>query len=131
VKVRGFDGREYNFPKKHKLKKEQKNSSKLHIRTRKLLKRIYPFDIILEEVFLPGSGGLRSDFYLPHRKMIVECHGQQHYNFIAHFHGNKLEFFNYINNDKKKVEWCEINNINIVELPYNESDREWEQRIKS
>ena len=130
MKVTGFDGCEYKLPKKHKLNKEQKNASKLHKRTRSLLKKIYPLDIILEEVVLPGTGNLRADFYLPDRKLIIECHGRQHYEFVAHFHGSKLGFFEYTHNDRKKVEWCEINNIRIVELPYDESDDEWKQRVK-
>jgi|TARA_R110000824_G_scaffold193063_3_gene375426 hypothetical protein len=130
VKVRGFDGREHSFPKKHKLKKEQKNASKLHIRTRKILRITFPLDILLEEIVLPGTGGLRADFYIPDRKIVVECHGRQHYEFVAHFHGNKLGFFEYTHNDRKKIEWCVMNKIRIVELPYDESDEQWKQRIK-
>lgn len=30
----------------------------------------------------------------------------------------------------EKKEWCSYNNISVVELPYNESMEQWQDRIK-
>lgn len=32
--------------------------------------------------------------------------------------------------DNEKKEWCELNNIQLVELPYNEDINEWRKRIE-
>ena len=33
-------------------------------------------------------------------------------------------------NDKNKIEWCEKNNIYLIELPFNESEQQWRKRIE-
>tara|TARA_R110000824_G_scaffold9415_4_gene42138 strand:+ start:30814 stop:31218 length:405 start_codon:yes stop_codon:yes gene_type:complete len=133
MKVNGLDGKKYAFPPSGYMpdNDDQRQRSSLHLRTRKILRRLYPTNRVLEEVPLPGTGGLFADFYLPEQKIVVECNGEQHYKFNAHFHGNRLNFMRAQANDRKKREWCEINNIDFIELPYNEDDNEWEHRIKS
>ena len=105
-----------------------KNRSDLHISCRELLREIFPYDIILEEILLPGSNRearqslLYADFFLPNKKLIVEVHGKQHYEYIRHFHKTKLNFRKSIARDNDKIEWCELNNFSIVILPYNNID---------
>jgi hypothetical protein len=89
---------------------------------------LYPTQPILEEVPIPGEN-LFCDFYLPRRKLVIECHGEQHYKFVRHFHGNTASFAKHKARDNRKSKWCELNNIKIVVLPYNENDEEWKNRI--
>ena len=133
MKVIGLDGRSYPFPPSGRMPKENDSQSRstLHLRAREILRKMYPTERPLEEVTLPGTNGLAADFYLPSYKKVVECHGRQHYNFIGHFHGNRLNFLQGRRNDARKQEWCEINSIQFIELPYNETDDEWKQRLKS
>lgn len=130
MKVCGFDNRTYTWPPSGyvPLENETKPRSNLHIRTRKILRDLYPTQRILEEVPLPSTG-LFADFVVSQLNIVVEVHGEQHYNFIPHFHGTKMNFIHARQNDSKKREWCELNNIRYIELPYNESDEQWRQRI--
>tara|TARA_Y100000310_G_scaffold289698_1_gene316296 strand:+ start:450 stop:851 length:402 start_codon:yes stop_codon:yes gene_type:complete len=132
MKITGLDGREYPFPPSGKMPADNDTvvRSSLHLQAREILRRLYPTDRLLEEVSLPGTGGLVADFYLPNKKTVVECHGEQHYNFVRHFHGSKLNFLRSKRNDARKEEWCVLNNISLIELPYNEDKNEWEARLK-
>lgn len=131
MKVKGFDGREHTWPPTGKVVSgiDRRQRSSLHLRCRTLLKTMYPSDMILEEVPLPGSEKLSADFYLPSRNMVIEVHGEQHYKFVAHFHGNVVNFLQSKQRDLKKIDWCNENNIAVIELPYNEADNEWRNRI--
>ena len=133
MKIKGLDGKKYSwsfYGQMPDISDERKRSS-LHIRARYLLKSLYPVDRILEEVHLPGSGNLYADFWLPLRNKIIEVHGEQHYKFIPFFHGTQLNFLSSKANDNNKKEWCSVNGIILVELPYNESDEQWKSRIQS
>ncbi len=133
MKIKGLDGKKYSwsfYGQMPDISDERKRSS-LHIRARNLLKSLYPVDRILEEVHLPGSGNLYADFWLPLRNKIIEVHGEQHYKFIPFFHGTQLNFLSSKANDNNKKEWCSVNGIILVELPYNESDEQWKSRIQS
>jgi len=99
-----------------------------HLETRSLLKQEFPNDPILEEVPLPGEN-LYFDFYLPKRKLAVEAHGEQHYKYIAHFHGDINGFKRYLANDARKQEWCTINGIRLVTLSYKETIEDWRKKF--
>jgi hypothetical protein len=109
------------------------NRSSLHLRAREVLKQAYPTIQILEEVPAPikRSETYYIDFYIPMLKTAIEVHGEQHYKFVKFYHNNQLGFLKSQKRDREKREWCEINSIKYVELPYSESDLEWEGRIKS
>lgn len=108
--------------------------SSYHERARKIIKEVYPFDIILEEVDLPGTNvgtsvQLRADFYVPKRKIIIEVHGEQHYEYNSMFHASDADFKKGQAKDKNKRRWCEMNKISYIELPYNEDDEQWRKRM--
>lgn len=131
MKVRDFDGNECRWPPTgYNVNFDDiRPRSSLHIRCRELLRKLYPTEQILEEVPIPNLN-LFVDFYLPFRKIVVECQGEQHSKFIPHFHKTKIGFAKSKARDKRKKEWCQINNIRIVELPFFESDEEWKTRIQ-
>jgi len=133
VKVTGLDGKTYSWTFSGNMPDydDEKTRSSLHLLARNILKSIYPMDRILEEVSLPGSNGLIADFWLPLRKTIVEVHGEQHYKYIPFFHNTVLNFYHSKRNDKNKAEWCSINNIFLIELPFNESEQQWRKRIEN
>jgi hypothetical protein len=130
--VIGLDEQEYKW--KYYLYQNQKgNSSKPHIRARELLRVIYPMTPFSEEVPLVGTFKERLilDFYLHNQRLAIEVQGEQHYKFNSHFYANKQAFCRAQARDRSKIEWCRINNIDLVELPDNESNEQWEQRIRS
>ena len=109
------------------------NRSTYHLRARRLLSSIFPTLQILEEVPIPlrKSETLFLDFYLPLKKLCVEVHGEQHYKFIPFYHNDILGFLKAQKKYREKIEWCENNNITLVELPYNESTDEWSSRLNT
>lgn len=136
MKYTGFDGRTYSIHVTDYTVYDDSTISKseLHLRARKLIKSIFPCDKILEEVTLPGSkkSGERlfADFFIPSKSLIIEVHGEQHYKYVKFFHGDNLSFIKSRLRDNDKKEWAEINNITIVELPYNQTDIEWKEKIE-
>ena len=133
--VVGFDGRAYDFNyTKHQFRKSRSNKSSYHVEARKILRDYFSGYFIYEEVTLPGSkrSGRKSllyaDFYIPEAMLVVEVHGEQHYSFSSFFHKSKYDFFKSKKRDKDKIEWCKLNDIDIVVLPYNEREK-WKQMI--
>jgi hypothetical protein len=130
MKVVDFSGYEHPWPPKSCEVdfNDVRPRSELHTRCRTLLRAMYPTQPILEEVPIPAEQ-LFCDFYLPMRRVVVECHGEQHYKYVPHFHGDRVGFLKSKTRDKKKAEWCALNNIRLISLPYNETDGQWKQRI--
>jgi len=61
------------------------------------------------------------DFYLSNYNIAIEYQGEQHFNPIKGWGGNKtLERIQH--NDKIKKEYCKKNNIYLIEIPYYEKD---------
>ena len=137
LKARGFDGRErrWNISKYVISGNDTRPRSSFHILARKVLRKQYPYDTILEEVPLPGShkpsrkSTLFVDFLIPSASLAVEVHGRQHFEFVAHFHGDKRGFRKSKARDKDKVNWLELNSITLVTLNYLETEDEWRERI--
>lgn len=129
MEVSGFDGKKYKINFIGKTCNKTENRSNLHVKARNLLKELFPFDRLFEEVMLPGSRGLFADFFLPTRRLIVEVHGQQHYEYTNFFYKTKMDFVHAKQRDKNKIAWCELNSIDIIILPYNESEEQWKARL--
>jgi hypothetical protein len=137
MKVTGLDGKEYKitFCGKVSAEKNDENRSKLHLKARKLIQDTFPFDVIHEEVTLPGTkkgplgSVLYADFFIPSRKLIIEVNGKQHDEYTKFFHKNKLEFYKAKSRDRNKKDWCDLNAITIVYLNHNETEEEWVTKI--
>lgn len=130
--VHDLSGRSHSWVLKNHIPKfsDTRPRSQLHLTAREILKDIYPTDPILEEVPIPGEG-LYFDFYLPMRKVAVEVHGEQHFSYNSFFHREPKDFLRQRKNDITKREWCILNSITLVELPYNETQHEWINRIRA
>lgn len=133
MKVLGLDNKEYSWylVGYSPLQSDERPRSELHVRVRALLKDIFSSQTIVEEVPLPGSGktALYADFYLPQLKLMVECHGRQHYEFVSHFHGDYGGFINSKKRDNNKIEWCQKNKISLAILSYKGTEDEWRSQI--
>lgn len=106
--------------------------SSYHLAARKLLKELYPTMQILEEVpiYIRRNEIAYLDFYIPLINKCIEVHGEQHYKFIPHFHVNRMGFAKAQKKDREKKDWCELNNITFVELPYNQQPS-WKELIEA
>lgn len=132
MKIIDSNGNTHNWPPKgHQVElNDIRPRSELHLRCRSILRQLYPTQRILEEVPLIGEQ-LFLDFYLPHRRLAIECHGEQHYKFVPHFHGDRLGFAKAKARDVRKKDWCINNGIIIIELSYEEDDNVWRDRIQN
>lgn len=101
--------------------KQRTNSSNLHKKIREEIESVYPYDKYIEEFPLPGTKPkLYADFFIPSRKIIIECQGDQHYEYTPFFHKNKYQFYKSQANDRIKREWCEENEIELIEVTEND-----------
>jgi hypothetical protein len=109
---------------------DKRPRSNLHVQARGLLKARFPTLQLLEEVsFKPEpSKTLYFDFFLPLRKVAIEVHGAQHYKFNSMFHKSVMDFVEQRKNDALKQDWCDINNITLVILPFDEVDN-WKDKL--
>ena len=82
------------------------------------IKAIYGTATILEEFPIPDTR-LSLDFYMPHHGLAFEFQGSQHDKYIQHFHGDKSGFENQKRRDSLKREWCELNDIVLIEIRSN------------
>jgi hypothetical protein len=133
MRVRGLDGREHpwRLEGRQPFANDSVPRSALHKRARAVVRLLYPSERVLEEVPLPGSGDLVADFYLPLRKLVIEAHGEQHYSFIQHFHKDRAGWLKSQKRDRDKIEWCSLNGIKLVALPFDKDDEEWKRLILS
>jgi hypothetical protein len=126
-------GREYKVdirPSRWPRRSKEACKSKLQWGVSSILSDLYPTDVILEEFFIPGEG-LYVDFLLPRRKLAIEVHGRQHYEYNVHFHGSKENFRKSQNRDRRKAEWCELNQITLLSIKYNEKEEEIRLKLKN
>lgn len=135
-RVTGLDGKEYRFNySKNKHRNFRSNKSSYHKQAKKLIKDNWPSYALYEEVTLPGSKRLGrnsllyADFFLPELMLMIEVHGQQHYKYCSFFHKNRMDFIRSKKRDADKIEWCHLNEIKIVTLPYNKR-LEWKNLIQ-
>ena len=135
MKVFGLDNKEYSW-NITKYRRTDRPCSNLHVRARFLLNQMFPFDVVYEELVLPGTKTERivrplvADFYIHANRLMIEVQGQQHYKFNGLFYHNKAEYFRAQHRDYMKLQWCVRNGITLVALPFDESDEEWKSRIR-
>lgn len=125
--IKDLDGNNLNWLLTGNVAYGTANKSELHLRARALLKEEYPTLQVLEEVSMPLKKGvtLFMDFYLPLKKICVEVHGEQHYQFIPFYHRDMVSFVKAKKRDMEKQEWCEQNGITYIVFPFNKTDEEW------
>jgi hypothetical protein len=102
-------------PKKYLIDWDKKSRSKLQLKTKIFLKPYWQHDIVFEEFRLVGTR-LTFDFYNANKKIMIEVQGEQHTKFIKFFHTNRLKYLQQLKRDSKKLEFCEKNNIKLIEI---------------
>jgi hypothetical protein len=130
MRVQGLDGKSYVLKTAGKAvgKNDKRKRSGPHLRARALLAKLFPFDVRLEEVVLPGTGGLRADFLLASLKLVVEVQGRQHEEFVPYFHRHLAGYGEARRRDCDKRRWCEINRFVYLEWCEGE-EANWGQTL--
>lgn len=108
---------------------DERRRSKPHLRARAILADVFGGQVVLEEVPIPGSK-LRFDFLVPGLDVAVEVQGRQHYHRVQHFHKTALGAAKANGRDEQKRRFCSLNELRLVELPYNEDDDAWRARLR-
>lgn len=133
MQVKDLDGNTYHWQLIGKIANGSiQNKSSLHLEARTLIHECFPTLQVLEEVPIQirKAETLYLDFYLPLIKRCIEVHGEQHYKFSRFFHNTTLGFIKHKKRDQDKKEWCEINGIEYIELPFDQQGQ-WLDRIKN
>lgn len=64
------------------------------------------------------------DYYIPRLNMIIEFDGQQHYDYNKYFHKECYQkFTDQVNRDNVVEEYCKLNSIKLLRIPYVDSRR--------
>jgi hypothetical protein len=123
MKARTLTGKEIqieNRPSQYPMRNEDGCKSALQYTTGQQVKLKYPFDPILEDVYIPECG-FYFDFWLPKRKIAVEIQGEQHNKFVKFFHKNEAGFREHQERDQRKKDFCRLNSIKLIEI-FTEDD---------
>lgn len=127
MKVSTIDGKKYVWKiNGEEVVLDRRNRSSLHVEARAILREKFPTLQILEEVSIEVRRGktLYLDFYIPVRRLAIEVHGEQHFAYSSFFHKSAQDFMQQKKNDGDKAEFCEINGIDLIILPFNQV-KEW------
>ena len=90
--------------------------SKIEYNTKQFLKKYWSNHIVFEEFPVAGTK-LSLDFYNANKKIAVEVQGKQHTKYVPFFHGkNKINYINQLKRDQDKLKFCELNDIQLVEI---------------
>ena len=94
---------------------ESKSRSKYQRSVKIFLKEFWLNHVVFEEFPLAGSK-MTFDFYNANKKVAIEVQGAQHTKFVPFFHRTRSDFASQIKRDEKKLEFCDLNNIKLVEI---------------
>lgn len=89
--------------------------SKFQSSVKNFLEPYWRNDIVFEELKLVGTR-LSLDIYNANKKVAVEVQGVQHTKFVKFFHGNRFNYLDQLKRDDKKLRFCKINDIKLVEI---------------
>ena len=65
---------------------------------------------------------LVADFYLPDLNLIIEMNGEQHYQYVEHFHTKDWTLEDQQIRDDTLRAYCKTHRINLLEIKYDEID---------
>lgn len=119
MKFKTTSGREVRFdvlPERYPVRSRNDSKSAGQFLLGCLIKKIYGSSCVILEEFPIPEERLFIDFYLPHHKIAFEYQGEQHDKYNKFFHGTKKGFQASKGRDKRKKEWLDLNEINLVEV---------------
>ena len=87
----------------------------------KLVQELYPHHRIELEHNVADKGALFLDIFLPRLKIAFEFDGEQHFQYVEHFHGSMNGFIKAKRRDAEKDELCREKGIALVRVAYKET----------
>lgn len=96
--------------------------SEIADKTYNVLKEVFFRNVIIKEHYVNYKGTkLFFDFFIKDLEILIECQGQQHTQFVKHFHEDKDGYLKSKKRDNLKVEYAQEKNITFVKFYYNEN----------
>lgn len=74
--------------------------------------KLFPGEEVVTEQ--PVGERLMLDVYCPKFRLAAEYHGQQHFQYVEHFHGNMEGFMESQRRDARKIELCQEKRIGLA-----------------
>jgi len=105
--------------KKYLIDWNANSRSKFQKKIKDFLADSWKNDIVFEEFRIAGTM-LSLDFYNANKKIAIEVQGDQHVKFVKHFHKTRLKYLEQLKRDQKKLDFCELNGIKLVEIYKND-----------
>ena len=106
--------------KKRIINWEASSRSKRQKAVKDFLKDYWYHHVTFEEFPVVGTR-LSLDFYNANKKVAVEVQGSQHTKYNKFFHGGyKNNYLEQLKRDQIKAEFCEVNEIILVEIYYSD-----------
>lgn len=131
MKFKTLDGKErvLRNAKSYIIDWDKKSRSNFQFDVKKFLKKYWQEDVVFEEVRVVGTR-LSLDFLNASKKIAIEVQGHQHFSYVKFFHGDRINYLNQIKRDYKKIEFCELNKIKLVEIyPKDDLSKELFERF--
>jgi len=108
---------------KYRIDWDGKSRSKFQAQVKKLLSKAWGSNIVYEEFPVYGTR-YSIDFFNATKMMAIEVQGEQHTKFVKFFHnGNHNQYLNQILKDERKRDFCEKNDINLIEIFWEEKKK--------
>lgn len=93
-----------------------------------LLQELWPnFKVEQEKVCEVGDQRLFCDIALPQLRLVIECHGRQHFEFVRHFHGTEQGFEAAKRRDADKARTIDAAGWFLLVIRYDE----WEKLTRA
>ena len=106
--------------KKYLIKWDEKSKSKIQFAAKQFLKDYWKNHVVFEEFPVAGTR-LKFDFYNANKNIAIEINGEQHVRYVPFFHKRRSNFVSQIRRDQQKIDFCELNDINLLEI-YSEKE---------
>lgn len=108
-------------PSKYLIDWDGPSRSKIQRSVKLFLKEFWENKIVFEEFPMAGSK-LSFDIFNASDKVAIEVQGQQHTKYTPFFHGkNKINYIDQLRRDKLKMDFCNTNEIRLIEVYFNDT----------
>lgn len=117
MKFKTLEGKEKSLKniKSYIIDWNAKSKSKFQFEVKAFLKKYWQGDVVFEEFRIVGTR-LSLDFYNANKKIAIEVQGHQHFKYVPFFHNTRGSYLKQIKRDVKKIDFCELNNIKLIEI---------------
>lgn len=105
--------------KKYLINWKKPSRSKFQTSVKNFLNPYWFNDIVFEEFKIVGTR-LSFDFYNANKRIAIEVQGAQHTKYVKFFHGSRLNYLDQLRRDEKKLKFCNVNDITLVEIYPND-----------